>query len=60
MQPTKTEKTINFISNFTEEITGDKIESIPERDKSQQVIMITIGSIFFVIGLIMILKSGKN
>lgn len=60
MQPTKTEKTINIISDFAEELTGDKIDGIPQRDKSQYVSMIVIGSISFIIGLILILKSGKK
>ncbi len=60
MQPTKTEKTIGLLSNLSEELTGEEIEGFPKRNKSQQIVMITIGSLSFFIGLTMILKSGKK
>ena len=59
MQPTKTEKTIGLISDFTEGVIGEKIEGIPTRNKSQHIIMIISGGLSFIIGLIMILKSER-
>ena len=60
LQSTKTEKTMSYIKNFAEDLTGEKVKGFPKKDNTESIIFILLGSLSFVVGLIMILKSRKN
>lgn len=60
MQPTAVEKTAGLIKEFTEGLTGEKIPDLPKRDTTGPTLMMILGGLSFIIGLALILKSGKE
>lgn len=60
MQPSKAEKTVGFIKELTEDITGEKIPDLPRRNTTEPTIMMIFGGISFLAGLGLIVKSGQR
>lgn len=60
MQPSKTDKTISYIKDFAEELSGEKINGFPKKDNTDSIILILLGCVAFISGLIMILNSRNN
>lgn len=60
LQPTKADKTISYFKDFAEGLSGEKIKGFPKKDNTESIILILLGSISFIAGLMMILKSRNN
>jgi ribosomal protein S27AE len=60
MQPTSIEKTAGLIKEFTEGLTGEKLPDLPKRDTTGPTLMMILGAISFIVGLVMIIKSGRK
>ncbi|MEO0190812.1 MAG: zinc ribbon domain-containing protein [candidate division WOR-3 bacterium] len=60
MQQSSIEKTAGLIKDFTEALTGEKMPSLPKRDTTGPTVMMILGGLSFIIGLVMILKSGRK
>jgi hypothetical protein len=60
LQPSKTEKTIGYLKDFAEELSGEKIKGFPKKDNTDSIILILLGSISFISGIMMNLKSGNR
>jgi len=60
LQPTKTDKTIGYLKDFAEGLSGENIKGFPKKDNTESIVLILLGSISFISGLMMILKSRND